>query len=332
MRLSGSVDRNALQALLLAGLCVVVVVFAAATLTDTTTPGGGLGFGGDGSSGFGGSGGDGLAGEDGEEGGRGLPINNSTGGGSAGGGEILCVEWLKGSDVAGALVMALILFGGAVAYVRNYVVGLGAMLVVGWPGLILYILLTACGGGVDFSGSLSPDGDGQAGSSGSGVPGTGDAVADPSVSTILLVIAGVLVVGVLVAFALGAGEDDEEEEDEETGESKRFTMPDLAAVGEAAGDAADRIETTEAVDNEVYRAWREMTDQLNVPSPETSTPAEFRDAAVAAGMDPDDVARLTDLFEEVRYGEAEATDARERAAVDVLRRIEAAYGDGGDGE
>lgn len=104
---------------------------------------------------------------------------------------------------------------------------------------------------------------------------------------------------------------------------------DLEAVGRAAGAAADRIEAEAAVTNEVYRAWYEMTRHLDVRNPETTAPDEFEARAVERGMAPDDVARLTRLFEEVRYGERDP-DSREERAVAALRRIETAYGDGVD--
>lgn len=109
---------------------------------------------------------------------------------------------------------------------------------------------------------------------------------------------------------------------------------DAVAVGTAAGRAADRIEADagEAIDNEVYRAWRDMTTLLDVDRPETSTPGEFAEAAVEAGMGRIHVEELTRLFEDVRYGRAETTDDRESRAVDVLRRIEAEYADDADRE
>jgi len=100
---------------------------------------------------------------------------------------------------------------------------------------------------------------------------------------------------------------------------------DAAAVGRAAGRAADRIEDSEGVGNGVYRAWVEMTRHLDVEHPESSTPSEFAAAAAEAGLDGDDVEELTWLFEEVRYGGREATADRESRAVEALRRIESAY-------
>lgn len=100
-----------------------------------------------------------------------------------------------------------------------------------------------------------------------------------------------------------------------------------AAVGEAAGRAADRIEADGAADNAVFRAWREMTGLLGADR-RTTTPGEFAARAVSAGLNREDVEALTRLFEDVRYGGAEATPADERRAIRTLRRIERAYADG----
>jgi hypothetical protein len=105
--------------------------------------------------------------------------------------------------------------------------------------------------------------------------------------------------------------------------------PDPEAVGRAAGRAAERIRSASA-DNEVYRCWVELTRAVAPSNPETYTPAEFADAAVAAGMEPDDVRELRRLFEDVRYGGTDPAVHEERA-LSVFERIEAAYaGDGGD--
>lgn len=117
----------------------------------------------------------------------------------------------------------------------------------------------------------------------------------------------------------GLGHDDEGDVD--------GASVDLTAMGRAAGAAADRIDADADLTNEVYRAWDEMRAHLDAPDPETTAPAEFAESAVAAGMDPDDVAELTGLFAEVRYGGRDPADRADRA-VAALRRIEAAYADG----
>ena len=100
---------------------------------------------------------------------------------------------------------------------------------------------------------------------------------------------------------------------------------DAAGIATVAGRAADRIAASDDVDNEVYRAWREMTRHLEVDRPETSTPGEFAAAAVETGMEREHVDDLTRLFEAVRYGHRETTLEVEARAISILRTIEAAY-------
>jgi Spy/CpxP family protein refolding chaperone len=136
-------------------------------------------------------------------------------------------------------------------------------------------------------------------------------------ATSTLAVLGLLLLAGAVAVARftqgGTPPDDESEEGD-----------DATAVGEAAGRAADELEET-TLSNAIFRAWREMTDALDVESPETTTPAEFEEQAVAAGIDRADVSTLTTLFREVRYGDAPATPEREDRAWEALRGIEDAY-------
>jgi len=152
--------------------------------------------------------------------------------------------------------------------------------------------------------------------------GTGGTASGPSlVSVVLVVVIGVALVGTAVAAKRRTGDDDAETDDatdSETGGS-------AVAVGRAAGRAADRIEAATDLDNEVFRAWREMTDHLDVSRPETQTAREFERAAVAAGMTSEDVGALTDLFERARYDDYAVDDDDEAHAVELLRRIEDRY-------
>lgn len=133
----------------------------------------------------------------------------------------------------------------------------------------------------------------------------------------------VLSVGALVVAEFGPDRDADEGED-------RDAIDDSAApstIGRTAGDAADRIEDAADPGNEIYRAWRTMAAQVGVADPQTSTPAEFADAAIEEGLDPEHVAALTGLFEAVRYGHREVTEERERRAIERLRAIEREHAD-----
>jgi|AntDeeMinimDraft_4_1070355.scaffolds.fasta_scaffold00898_8 hypothetical protein len=145
-----------------------------------------------------------------------------------------------------------------------------------------------------------------------------------AVLAILGILAAAAVGGVLVTRKDDDG-DDPFDSDAETLEETAAEV-DVDEFAAAAGRAADRIERTDDVDNEIYRAWVEMTEYLEVDHPETSTPGEFAAAAVDAGIDREDVVELTGLFERVRYGSEAATADREARALDALRRIDDQYG------
>lgn len=162
-------------------------------------------------------------------------------------------------------------------------------------------------------------GGGEAGGIGSGAADAVEAVT-PETALLGLLLVAVLTVGLVAAvvrdraFAAEGGDAEE--------------PPPLAAVGRSAGAAADRLAADADVDNEVYRAWKEMTTSLDLENPAARTPAEFRDAAVDAGMAAEDVDALTELFEEVRYGGAPPTERREDRARETLRRVERRYAEG----
>ena len=154
--------------------------------------------------------------------------------------------------------------------------------------------------------------------------GTGD---EPNTSppasalpTGMLVMVGVVLgVGIVLGFSRSRSvESEDEDEGDEGGDAET-----AAAIGEAAGRAADRM-TEPDVDNPVYSAWRDMTAALAGADDPTLTPAEFRDRAIAAGLPSREVSRLTDVFREVRYGHEAVTPAREQTARESLRRVEEA--------
>jgi hypothetical protein len=313
------VDRDTARPVALALLAVVALGIAAATLDTavTTDSSGGFGVGPPASS---------PGAQNGSQPSFELG-NQSTNATGALGMDFPCYAFLDTWWAITAILGSFAL-GGYVAYRR--LGGLGVVAYagpVGIPLLFAHALLTMCSDPVQEtrdslfkSGnvSLMPEG-------GSGSPGgaTGTTLTDPS----FLLMAGLgiaLLAAVALLFVSSSGDDPEpDEEFAEPGDST-----DVQAVGRAAGEAADRIETTTDVNNEVFRAWREMTDHLDVSNPQSSTPAEFAGAAVEAGMAREDVERLTSLFEEVRYGGESPTEEREAQALDALRRIEDEYAGG----
>lgn len=221
---------------------------------------------------------------------------------------------------------ALVVLGVGYALYRRLgiLAPIGVFSAIGPPVLLVYLLLTTC---------LRPSGDtslpGARGNTTEFIgnvtfgllSGGGQGGAMPAVSVFLLGVLGIAFVAAVVLLVQSTDDDITQQEEGETA----IDPERMAAIGRAAGRAADRIEDDVEADNAVYRAWREMTTYLDVDNPSSSTPAEFATAAVAAGMNPDDVSELTALFEDVRYGEAEPTEDRERRAVTALRRIEETY-------
>ena len=292
------VDRPRAESVLLAVLAVVALATAAATLPSTTSPGGGPG------EGFsGGGGGDGGA----------LPTPAPSPE------PTIDFSFLRPILTALFVIAVLVLLVYAFLYRREafrVLVGLGILLAV----LALLSSLVSLEGlsGVDGSGVPLPFGE-RAGGGGEGATSTRP--------LLLLLVVGVVALGVVaVLLRSGSGEDDLPPEAGPGAEE-------VEAVGRAAGRAADRIESTDDLDNEIYRAWREMTDLLEVDRPDATSPGEFAEAATGAGMDPDDVGELTRLFEDVRYGGEEPTERKEQRALSILRRVEATYApEGGDEE
>jgi hypothetical protein len=312
------VDRNTALTVGVAVLAVVALSLAAATLDSATVQEGGSGLG---------------AGPVDQPGvGTGSDRDFGTQQEAAGGGMAvgLCYPWLAEPPAILAIVGVFLLLGAITYYqTRTLLVPVSLTLAFGIPVGLVYALLTSCrsgtGGGLFPASAGNGTGILPSGGGSSGLTeGATQTVSTPSaILAILLVVA--LAGSVLMLFV--ASGDEEESFDDPDDDPD----PDVAAVGRAAGDAADRIERDADVQNEVYRAWVEMTGHLDVDNPRSSTPAEFATAAVTAGMSSDDVDELTRLFEEVRYGGEDVTSEREERAVSALRRIEGAYADLDDG-
>lgn len=300
-------------------MALVAVALAAATLETAvvTEPGGAFGVGPDTDGAFGTDSSE-QSGTEGEQYGGRLRIGG------------ICYPALTDPRLLlAALALYLVVAYATYRSTDSFLPAIAILVSLGMPAYLLYAILTSCVpasetqlGIFPFGGngsSIFPEG----GGGGSGLTG-GQAVSTPTaVFGVLLVVA---VAGAILMLLVTTG-DDRPDAEREPGDPGEYS-PDLAAMGRTAGAAADRIEGAADVDNEVYRAWDEMTRHLDVPNPDASTPAEFATAAVEAGMSRDDVDELTRLFEAVRYGDAPPTPAREARAVEALRRIESTYAPG----
>lgn len=303
-------ERDALLTIGIGFLCVLALATAAGTLDTVlvpegqgipgvSNPGGNGSMPGGDSNISGGQGGEIVTGDSGVESGR----------------ITMCVRPLTG--LAGVLLYFAPVAIAFYLLARRY--NASTSMLVGYatsPFIVLgYFFLTAC----PEAGGNMP-GESEGGSPLEGVAGT-EVLDATNVSPFIPIgLFGLALLGVVLLFYTST--DDEElasETDDEIDETS------VAELGQAAGAAADRLQERNAdVDNEVYRAWREMTGLLDVEDPETSTPGTFAEAAVAAGIDREHVTELTRLFEEVRYGHKDP-EAREDHAVEIFRTIESAY-------
>ena len=307
------VTRDVVPAVALATLALLALGVAAATLADPVAVEG-EGFGG-GDWGF-------VTTEPDDDRSSGLPFVVPTGSG----GEFVgpCLTWLGSFWGVLATSLVVLLPAAYLSYRTRWLLpGVAVVGAFGVPVYLAWRLLTACGV-AEFPSFHLPGGGGLGGGAGFGqVEGVvRTAASQPSLLFGLVLVLGIAAAVVLLFVSTGSDEAEPPPADEDPASRPA----DVAAIARAAGRAADRIAAAETdVENEVFRAWVEMTDHLAVAHPESSTPAEFADAAVEAGMGVDDVRELTTLFEEVRYGEANATGAREERALAALRRIETDY-------
>ncbi|WP_363467548.1 DUF4129 domain-containing protein [Halogeometricum borinquense] len=304
-------DRHAARTVALAVLAVLALGMAAATIDTAVTGGsGGGGLGTGASTGIGPS-------DEGDVG----PSDTEGGGMTFGS---FCLPILTEPLVQAGLLLVfvgllLLTYYDTRSLLPVFVIGI----TFGLPGYVFWALLTSCRA-LDLGGSSigASNGSFSLPQGGGGLPGSGDGpVAAPTAIFGFILVLALVGAVALLFFSTG---DDDAAVDPETAYEEDDDV-DIRDIGRAAGAAADRIEDDADVDNEVYRAWSEMTSLLDIPNPQTSTPGEFASAAVDAGMTREDVDELTHLFEEVRYGGQSATTDREERAVTALRRIESAY-------
>jgi|APHM01.1.fsa_nt_gi hypothetical protein len=233
-----------------------------------------------------------------------------------------CYQSTTDGTILALLLGTYLLVGIGLASVHNRVLGLVVVLVlVAGTAVGIGLLTLGCSPEQDnnAAATMNNTGFGQDPPDSGGGAGESSSPAPPSLLLVALLVIGLAgTIGVLYAV-------DSTDTSTDQSDADVTTDADRAAIGRAAGRAADELDPTEATENAVYRAWDEMTAELPVDSPASSTPSEFATAAVEAGMERENVADLTALFRQVRYGDADPTPGREQRARAALRRIEASY-------
>lgn len=291
--------KDTTRSVLIAVLAIVAVAVVAATIESTVIP---EASGPEGSDGSGGGGDGGL-------------VPPPQPGPSPG--ETLQIPFLTEILTVLAVLVGLAVLVYLYKYWRTALITLIAIAAV-LGALYLLVTFLASPGQPSMPPMMEPGNGSLFGGGGGGDTGPTDQPSLPSI--LLLLVLLVALVALIIAYLKTTPA-----QDDTVPEKPNESDIEATAVGEAAGRAADRLEQDTNVENEVYRAWREMTDLLDVPNPETSTPEEFATAAVEAGMGRDDVRELTRLFEDVRYGNSAPSAEREQRAIRIFRRIEDQY-------
>ena len=95
---------------------------------------------------------------------------------------------------------------------------------------------------------------------------------------------------------------------------------DWGTEGSDGGNGHELVLDTEP-ENDVYASWSGMIERAGVKDIRTKTPKEIAESAKEAGLDPGAVDELTDVFEEVRYRDAEPTAEQKERAKKAFERI-----------
>jgi hypothetical protein len=234
-----------------------------------------------------------------------------------------CVPWLY--SVPFWLAVAGVTTAGWLyaRYRQDALAATAYVTVLALPFTLVWLLLSKCGTAEEAPDGIVPSeilATPEGGDATFGVLGEVGRFASPTWLIVIVAVVGLAAIAVVLAG------DDEDADDPDDPVPEAVDLPedhDVVELRDAAGRAADRIEGDASIDNEIYRAWVEMTEHLDVAHPESSTPGEFQRAAVDAGVNSETVGELTALFERVRYGAEPPTDETEARAVDALRAMEA---------
>jgi hypothetical protein len=139
----------------------------------------------------------------------------------------------------------------------------------------------------------------------------------PRLSPLVLAALGLVMALVVGVLWFGSGRGDGTSDDVPP-EETTIDAPTRATGG--GSKPTDIVYDTDP-DNEVYRAWLEMIDRLDLERTDATTPQEYADRARRAGVDAEAVTALTEAFERVRYGRADPEELADRAR-QALDRIE----------
>lgn len=232
-------------------------------------------------------------------------------------GPFMLALWI--SAAAGIIATILFVWSTTLEEVLKLVTeSLTQVLGLGIAIILLYLLFLL------LSGLFQGGGGGMMGTGGSvsgSVFGESSATDSPSMTSGIMFLGAVAVLGILFMILLPRRNDD--------GDSGGGTavIADDESPAETNGTVRPvvDVEDPEAT-NEVFRAWATLRDRLG-RSDRTESPAELRRRALEAGLDEGAVQELTALFNATRYGERPVTSSEERRAREALAAIDGSGGE-----
>lgn len=156
----------------------------------------------------------------------------------------------------------------------------------------------------------------------SSVDSAADATAE-ALPIVLIALGTIVVLAAVVVVLNTVLSSDDEDSSESTDASIDSDVEVSSAMNTTARRSLDDVDAT----NAVYRAWRDLVDDIDDADRRTDTPSEVAQRAVESGFDQQAVRTLTEAFEEVRYGQCPPTSDREARAQSALDSLQS-DGDG----
>lgn len=236
-----------------------------------------------------------------------------------------CLEFLTHDQFIMGAIITLVIIAYILYRIAGLLVPIGLYVVSAAPVILVYRILTSCVPVEQTSSSLFSFTDGEVANSTSislPLPGLGGAdtaagTVEPT-SVFLFVLLGI---GLLIAIILLYESTGDDLSSDPTPRSTTGIPWQISTKSvESTGTLPHQVNSV-AADNKIYQAWKKMTEEVDISRPKTSAPREYAEKAIEEGKHPGAVERLTDLFEEIRYGTRQPTPETETQAEEALEEI-----------
>lgn len=236
-----------------------------------------------------------------------------------------CLEFLTHDQFFISAIITLIIVAYILHRIAGILVPIGLYVVAAAPVILIYRLLTACVPAERSQVTLFSISEGAVANATSislPLPGLGGAdTAAGSVEPTSLFLFVLLGVGLLIAIIILYESTGDDLPTEPTPQPTTGTPWQISSKSVETTQSLTHLENSVIADNKIYQAWKKMTEEVDIPRPQTSAPREYAEKAIEEGKHPRAVERLTALFEEIRYGTKQPTPESETQAEEALEEI-----------